>query len=399
MLMDKKIFLYAPDDAGGGSPPATPPAEPAGSAALASATPPPSAPSTPPTGDASGGGTPAASGAGASAPSWLDSLRKDGIDAPDETSAIARIRQLKQERDQLDSIRSYIPHINEYLTNSKEFQAFRQERQKQQAAPSQVKKDVWSDYWQPPEYNPSWERHLITNPDGTRGWAKDTPPEVIAKAQAYANFRTEQAEKLISNPHAFIEPTVIAHATRIANEIIEQRLGKQQGFSQAQSFISQNQGWIFDIDPQTKQPKTANVFDPQTGGYRSVPVMTPLGKKFQEYATQEHERQVKRGYTDDQEVTDIAMAKIQRDFAVSEMERLQQGAQPPATPGAPAKTPQQAANDKFLDKANPAGRGAARPAAANGNATPIEPKVTKRNLEKQLLADLRGAGFNNDNMK
>ena len=396
-------FRYAADE-GGGAAPAIPdagagqPAVPATPAASV-----PSSAATPAASSAASGGS-----AAPSAPAWLESLKKDGMDfGADESAAFARIKQLKAERDQLDSFRNYIPHIHDYLQNAKDFQNWRAEQAKQQKAqaqaqtPAQGDQPVWSKYWSPPEYDPSWERrYIVRNPDGTMAWDKNTPPEIIAKAQAYASWRSDQAEKLIANPHEFLAPTVQALAEKIANDVVEKRFGQQQTVGNASTFIQQNRHWIYELG-ENGQPKQAQMFDPAVGQNRLIPVLSPLGKRFQDYATEIHARQQARGYADDDEMTAMAQALTYRDWLDADHARLKgeleqlKGGQAGGPQAAPL-TPQQQANADFLKKNNPAGKAQTAPVGRGGaNVNPAEPKVTRKNLEKTLRDSLIGAGFTN----
>lgn len=400
MLIDKTFWMMEPDTGANAhaAAPATPaPEAPAASAPAPSITQQAAAARTAP--DGGGAAAPAASTpATPSAPSWIESLRKDGIDlGQDEKSAFENLKRLKQERDQLDGFKSYVPHIHDYLQNAKDFQAWRAEqaKQRQAAAPADSKKNVWDEYWQPPEYDPSWERRfLVRNPDGSVAWDKNTPPEVIAKAQAYATWRQDQADKFLQNPHAFIEPTVRALAQQIANQVVEQRFGQQRTTTDAHSFVQQHSGWLYETE--NGMAKQAPVFDPNSGQMRMAPVLSPLGKRFQEYVGQIHAEQQRHGYTDDNQAAALALAQVQRDFAVAELERLKgQQATPGGSQAAPAATPQQQSNQNFLDKNNPAGKNQQRQAVGRGsaNVTPAEPKVTARNIEKIMKQSLIDGGF------
>lgn len=421
MYPEKLFAVFAPDNASSGgapSPDATPPAAAQGSPQTSPQT--ISGGTTPPAGAggvdgaastaAPGTAAPPLASATASAPSWLDSLRTSGFDAgKDEKEALANIQRLHQERQQekqlLDQLRPYAPHVANYLKNAQAFQKWQQEQQQKQPTQAQPQKNVWDDYWQPPEYNPAWMQQVKRDDNGNLVALPGAPPDVAMKVQQYLAYRQEQADKFMANPHEYIAPTVQALAQRIAEETVQKHFQANQQQAATQAFIQQHQQWLFEVDPQSGLPKTHTYFDPNSGQMVTGKVQSVWGKKMADYAKQIGDYQQSRGFHDPEQILQGAYTAVQRDFAISQIEQSRQQqtpglpGQPPATqtaqpqsaqPQTPPPTPQQAANQKMLDAKNPAGKSAG---GRNGNMKPAEEAVTSKNIEKIMMKRLSEAGY------
>lgn len=410
-------FTAAPDATSApASVPSVPAPAPSSSApAEAASSSPASAPSSPassaPATGAPATGAPAASAPSAPAqPSWLQQLRETGVDlgVTDERQATQAIAQLYRDMQQL---RPLAPHLSAYMQHAPAFMKYLQSQQGQagqvQPGPVQSPADPakpWSQYWNPPEYNQSWSQLVTQDDKGNYIPAPGAPPDIVPKLLAYRQFRQEQAEKFMSNPHEYMQPTIQALARQEAERIIDERMSRQRDQQSSTSFVQENSNWLYELDPQTHAPRQTAIFNPATGQYVNSPQLSQWGNAFSGYVQQESARQQKYGYNDVEEQKRNAMAFVQRDFAVARLQALQQqpGQQPgqpqqqppgnPANPQAGQLTPQQAANQQYLQAHNPA----AGVPPAGGPTMPSPPQVTRGNLAEALRQAFKTNGITDD---
>lgn len=350
------------------------------------------APETIPAGAVSGG-TPAGTPAGATAPAtpaplgWLENLRKQGIDlGNDETAALSQIANLRQAFDQIQPL---TPYLSAYTRHAPQFHQWLQTQNQQQAKPE----DPWhKEFWNPPEYNPQWaEQYIVTDAQGKRGWAPNTPPEVVAKAEAYLSYQRDQMTKLQQNPFAFFEGAIQKLTRKEAEKIVSENLSRQREQQGSQQFIQQNRGWLYEKGADGAVLQTQQ-FNPMTGQYYQAPVLSQWGQAFGRYVADIARQQTGRGYTDVAEQQRIATMMVERDYAIALYNGKHQVGQP-ANPAAPQVTPQQAANNQFLQNNNPP---AAQP-PVNGNSRFQDPAFPKNvhEFEQMGIAQLRALGINN----
>ncbi len=349
-------------------------------------------------------GTPAASGTPAGDPaagapatpatpaplSWLENLRKQGVDlGNDEAAALSQIATLRQTFDQIQPL---TPYLSAYTRHAPQFHQWlqTQNQTQQQAKPE----DPWhKEFWNPPEYNPQWaEQYVITGADGKRAWATNTPPEIIAKTEAYLSYQRDQMTKLQQNPFAFFEGAMQKMTRREAEKIVSENLSKQREQQGSQQFIAQNRGWLYEKGPDGSMLQ-AQQFNPMTGQYYQAPVLSQWGQAFGRYVSDIARQQSERGYSDVSEQQRLATMMVERDYAIAlySGKASGQGGQAPAA--APQVTGQQAANNQFLQNNNPP---AAQP-PVNGNSR-FQEAVFPKNVhefEQMGLAQLRALGINN----
>lgn len=371
-----------------GTTPESPPVSPSPAASPA-ATPPADA------------GTPATIPAVPSAPSWLDSLRKDNVTfvGKDEAETIANMKRINDERQQLESIRPLIPYLNSYRTDAAAFQKWKAEQQKQQAAPK-ANEPSWSQFWKAPEYNESWMQQVTKDAAGNLVPIPGASPDVVPKLQQYLAYQQEEMRKFSQNPHAYMEGFIEQKAQTIAQKAIQEHFTQHEARQGASKFIEANKGWLYDIDQATGQPRQQLGIDPQTGQQTAVPLLSPWGQRFKAHATEVHSQQQRRGYHDEAEIERLAFERVSAEFDRWQLQevlagRLKVGEQTPVAPAAPQKTPQELANEKFLNKNNPPG--ARQP--GGGSTTPAEPEVTKQNFKDILRQQFAAAGITDQTLR
>lgn len=317
-------------------------------------------------------------------PSWLSSLREKGIDlGNDEAGALGKLAELHGNYNKLAPL---VPYVQQYMQHAPAFSKFLADQQKAPAPAPDANAPFYAKYWNPPEWNPAWERMLTTDASGNVTTVPGAPPELVPKYLAYQQFRKEQAEKFMSNPHEYLKDTISHLAREEAQKIVQQQFGQVDTRRTVSDFMEQNSNWLHDRDA-AGQVVMQSQFNPQTGQYVQIPKLSQWGSAFAEYVREEANYQAQNGLP--QDVTrqrDIAMHRIRGDYAVWKMQNPTNGVTGTPTapaPSAPAMTPQQLANQNFLQQNNPA----AGIPPAGGNSTPAPAGPTNRRNFNDMLRD------------
>jgi hypothetical protein len=325
-------------------------------------------------------------------PSWLSQLRESGVDLGTEDESAART-QLAQMHKDWTQLRQLQPYLTAYMHHAPKFTEWLTQQQaaaKPAPTPGQPSNDpFWKPYFNPPEYNPAWEKQIVRDDKGNLMPAPGAPADVVARYQAYQQFRQDHAERFLQNPHEYMAPTIQHIAKQVAEQLIRDQLSQRDNQSSNREFLQQNSAWLYELDA-TGQPKTTPTFNPMSGQMVQGPVLSQWGQLFQKYAKDRQSYQQQAGYAfDERDMKDYALAMVQRDYAIHMARNPQAATPPPGAPGVPAKTPQQAANDAFLKNNNPP---AAQP-GTNGNTVPKPVEVNRMNLEQVLAERMKGIGI------
>ena len=390
---------FTPDETGGGTPAApaaTAPAAPAeGSQPAATSTSAAAVAASQATTPATAAGAltgaqaaTAATGAPApaAAPSWLDSFRKAGFNAPADEN-VAREQLLQSHRD-AERLRPLATHLSAYQQHAAEFQQYLAEKQKRTSQPENTD---WTARlgWNPPVYDPNLRYQVTTDAQGNIVPVPGAPPDVVSRYQTAQAFRQETVEKFLQNPFKFMEPAIRHIAGEIAVSQAQQGVGQYKEQQEAQSFVQQHSSWLFEQDG--GKVKTQSVINPQTGRYESQQILSHWGKEFLN-ALQDA---AKYGLPPEKQ-QDYALKAVQNSYMASdqyadEVYAKRQAAAAPAAASKPAETPRQAANSGFLQRANPAN--VPSPSANGGNAVPAPQTVNKMNLEQVMLKRFQDEGI------
>jgi hypothetical protein len=314
--------------------------------------------------------------------------------------ATQRLTEIYQQRQALEQIRPLVPHVQNYLRDAQSYNEWRA----QQAAAAQKpspEDPFYKPYFNPPEFQESWLNQVTKDAQGNLVPIPGAPHDVAIKVQQYQNFQAEQAKKFLQNPHEYMKPTIETIARKIAQEAIQGQFSQVNDRQSSHEFVQKNTGWLYEIDQATGQPKKQAGLNPMNGQRMEMNVLSPWGQRFSQYVQEISQRQTARGYQDVEEQKQIALAQIQRDYAIFENEQYRAGKapspqSPAAAPSAPPTrqlTPQEAANAAFLAKQNPASP------PPRGNAVPGEKKVVNKNLRQEMMSAMQAAGITDQNFK
>ena len=338
--------------------------------APASPSPPPeSSPAPGPSGAPAGT---AAVSAPASLPSWRDHFQSHGLDLSgykDDAAAAGYVAQALAQGRQAQEMARYGQEVAPHYA---EFQEWRAQQARAAAARQEAEKPWYDKWWQPPAYDPSWDRLLSQDANGNLTAAPGAPADLVQRYQNYRHFRQQQAERLMANPYTFFEEPIKHLAAQEAERIVGQHLGGYKDTNFAQTFVQQNTSWLHQHDAQGNP-----VRDLMGGG----PVLSSWGQKFAGYVREAQDRHGIQAVEGQQE---YALMKVQLDRA---LELLAQ--QQPAAAALPPANPRAAANEQVLQEAKGRQRGGRAPLPNNGAAPQVH-----LSLPERIRQNLKAAGIN-----
>lgn len=238
---------------GGGQPPAAPPTPAAPPAsfgdkvkAALDKTPPKAA--EPPAADPASetDSTPAAP------PSLAERVKALGFaDVSDDTEAIDRVLKAFEERNQR------AVELERQLRQAEELEAYRQQlaQQKPTEPESKEPESTSQTWWNPPQVDQA-AIELYRSDDGN-GWKPETPPQIRIQGEQYQKYVNEWANKLVRNPIEALKPFAEQIKQQLLAEIDGHLEGRRQAETEAQFInrVQQENPWLWETDPVTKQPK------------------------------------------------------------------------------------------------------------------------------------------------
>lgn len=342
-----------------------------------------------------GQGSGSAPAAASTTPSWLDGFKQAGFQTneTDETKVRAQLLQSHQDAERL---RPLAPYLSAYQQHAAEFQKYLQDQAQSQKLQSQQQGEDWTAQlgWNPPPYDPNWQYQIKRNDDGSLSVVNGADPAIVAKYQAYQQFRQGEVEKLLQNPHQYLEKTIRHLASQEAQRYANQGVGQYKEQQEANTFIEKNANWLF--EQENGAAKINRVLNTQTGQYEERKALTQWGQLFVNKVNELGQAGLPPKLQEQ-----YALQAVQNAYMVSPEYRAllaAQGTQPAAQSGTQQQpqTPLQQANGQFIKKANPAAPPAPNP-NGGGNNKPSTPKVTRHNMQSvmfQRLQEANGATTN-----
>jgi hypothetical protein len=157
-----------------------------------------------------------------------------------------------------------VPYAQEYLSNRREFEAWRkaqsqsvqQHPQVAQAQglqrPDQQSAQTAKGWWNPPQVRDSYKRFLIKDESGREIIDPNAPPSAQEELYEYQQYKADFARKFLENPEGALGPMVQDLAAKQAQEIVQQQFEKVNNEQFVSTVEQQNSDWLFD-------PQTGNV--------------------------------------------------------------------------------------------------------------------------------------------
>jgi hypothetical protein len=268
---------------------------------------------------------------------------------PDDQALIQHLVLQTQQTRQAQDLANYGRQV---VGNWPAVQQFLQQQAQQQAggagggAAAPGKDEPWfKEFWQPPDWNPAWEKLILRDGSGNMVPAPGAPPDIIQRYTNYQQFRQQQVEKLMQNPFEFFQPAIVKLARQEAEKLSKETLSRHTDTQFANDFIAKNSDWLYAADPNTRQP----LFDPVS----RQPVLSEWGTRFRDHLTMLQQQ----GMTDVRAMQHWALQATQRDYLIAQQQAAGQpgaaqaaGAGSSAAGGTPSQpaSPRQTANQQFL---------------------------------------------------
>tara|TARA_R110000824_G_scaffold6882_4_gene31616 strand:- start:6933 stop:8201 length:1269 start_codon:yes stop_codon:yes gene_type:complete len=156
--------------------------------------------------------------------------------------------------------------------------------------------------WNPPEYDPEWDALVTVDQESGQFVPKykHVNPIVAQKANEYRDYLRKEGQRFWQNPHDFVWDGLNDRVEQMVQSRVSDAVQGIKDRSTAQDFLEENKSIFFQLDAQGNRVTDQNGHE----------VLTPAGKKMQEYA----HRLRSSGVTDPQEIRDLASGLLQRDM-------------------------------------------------------------------------------------
>lgn len=316
-----------------------------------------------------------------------------GMDDQRIAASLVQVMQREQAATRrLAQMQSILPYAQDYLTNQRDYEAWKQHRnappspQAQQAAQLQQSQAATQPgWWNPPKVKESDLRYMIRDPETGRDMiAQDAPLDVRRNLEELQAYKADFAKNFLADPEKTLGPMVESRAKEIASQIVEQSLSRRDNESFVDQIQQSNQDWLFDAETGNVTPEGFLVHK-YIEEAKSLGIADP--KQRWDYAVRNTERDVLIRHFDAQQ----AAYAQQYDAAQSPPQVApQQPPQPVQQPVAQDQAAELAArNMEYLRRE--ASRTPSR-SAGTANTDPRAPRQ-KMSFEQMLMDDMQTRGL------
>lgn len=265
-------------------------------------------------------------------------------------------KELIQAAIQAQRSQPYAQMGERFAPHAQQFEQWLAEQEKAKAAQAAQQTQNW---WQPPEYDPAWEKGVIVDPaTGRLVPLPGNPVDLPARIEKYREFQRDMLHKLTKDPVGMMKDGLMPMIQQEAQRIVQEQLATVQANQYAQGYVGQNLGWLAQKDAQGQPMRHPN----------GMPVLSPVGERFNHYVKQLQAS----GLRDPQMQAQVAERMVMGDLAAlqvqqpgqSQQQQAPQQQQLPAfgTPSnapnygnAPAERPGQSLKDMMWDAFQGAG--------------------------------------------
>lgn len=283
---------------------------------------------------------------------------------------------------QLQAQQDYARYGREHYQHRDAFQQFLAAQQQK----AQPEKEPW---FKAPEYDPAWRAKLERDPQtGQIRAAQGAPPGLVDKYLSAVEHRETFLDKFAFDPLGTIKPGVEEVVRSIAQELVQEQLGRYQADQQARQIVQSNAQWMYDRDGQ------GQVRYSQQG----MPQLSEAGKAYYSYAQQANQL----GIQGEQQQHNYAIGMLQRDMALVQLQKLQgQQVAPPVQQAAGQQqiSPQdasEAAKNSFLAKAVAGQQHQPQHAGSTNGKGPQNPNLS---LQEQLRNNFKQHGVTDEQIR
>lgn len=258
----------------------------------------------------------------------------------DDTALLQHLLLAQQQNKQLQPLARYGEQV---VGQWDKVQGFLNQQQAQQQAAAG---DPWYKQWfNPPQFDPSWEKQILKDSSGNLHAAPGAPPDVVQRYAQYQQYQRAQIEKMTANPFEYFAPAIKALARQEAQSIAQEQLATHTDRQFANDFIQQNANWLYAAGPDGRA-----AVDPMSG----QPLLSQWGTMFRDHAKAANDM----GIRDVRAQQQYALERVQFAAMVQERQAAQSPVQQPAYVGgvqqpvqSPATVARQQANQVFLNGA------------------------------------------------
>lgn len=156
----------------------------------------------------------------------------------------------------LQQYQQLIPYAQEYIAHRGQFEEFlrsQQAPQQQMQAPApqlqaQPEQHKW---WNPPQIRENYKRFLVKDEQGRETIDPNAPPSAREELYDYMKYRSDFAQKFLSDPQAAIGPMVEQVATERARQIVEDQLRQVGEAGYVSTLEKDNADWLYEQDGKT----------------------------------------------------------------------------------------------------------------------------------------------------
>lgn len=106
-------------------------------------------------------------------------------------------------------------------------------------------------WWNPPAVKESSLRWLVRDESGREVIHPDAPLHVRDELYEYQKYRTDFAQKFLSNPQEALGPMVEDRARTIADQIVQERLQEASEVGYVNNLEKENADWLYEQDGRT----------------------------------------------------------------------------------------------------------------------------------------------------
>jgi hypothetical protein len=286
---------------------------------------------------------------------WDAFKRLPEFQGADDRAIAARLyNAMEREKAASHALAQYqqvLPYAQEWLSNRREIEEYRQWKNQQQASPQamqQAKQPEAEKWWNPPKVRDAYKRYLAKDEEGRDVISPDAPLDAKHELMEYMQYRADFAKNFLDDPQKALGPMIAEMASKQAEEIIQDKFQRAEQEQFVTTVEEENRDWLF---------------DPQTGN------VTPEGLLIHKYIEQAREHGIKGP----QARWDYAVAMTERDLLAKRYDQQQAPPQQPTQPdNQHLESLQRAAQEFMAQQAAPP-----QPAAP----APKQPDIAQQNMQ------------------
>lgn len=161
----------------------------------------------------------------------------------------------------LSQYQQLIPYAQEYLTHREAFEQWRDtqgkapQQQQRMAPPQQAPAPAEAaNWWNPPAVRESYKQYMTRDQNGREVISPDAPLDAQHALYEYQKYKSDFAQKFLSDPQAALGPMVEKIASERAQQIMEAQLQETNETAYVSKLESDNRDWLYEDGGKSKTP-------------------------------------------------------------------------------------------------------------------------------------------------